>query len=101
MILYKELLNVQEEIIRLSSLRSLIRLVTSGSEESDIGDIRQALYHIEDSLDSIMNSLRDRYDDLWVATEKVKIDKSDSLLVTNEYVQPANLMLDKIMRKMT
>ena len=57
--------NIETEIIRLNSLTSLYRVLSSGAEESTPEDIREALYYIEGSLEDISARLRQEFDSLW------------------------------------
>ena len=50
---WSELNRLEEQIIRLETLRSLFSVLASGAEESSEEDIRNALWHVEDSLSDI------------------------------------------------
>jgi hypothetical protein len=57
--------NIETEIIRLNSLTSLYRVLSSGAEESTPEDIREALYYIEGSLQNISSRLNANFYSLW------------------------------------
>ena len=62
---WSELNNLETQIIRLEELRSLFSVLASGAEESSEEDIRNALWHVEDSLSDIHVNLRSEFNDLW------------------------------------
>ena len=62
---WSELNRLEEQIIRLETLRSLFSVLASGAEESSEEDIRNALWHVEDSLSDIHVNLRSEFNELW------------------------------------
>ena len=68
---WAELNNLESQIIRLETMRSLFSVMASGAEESNAEDIRNALWYVEGSLTDIHRELRSDFDDLW---EVVKND---------------------------
>jgi hypothetical protein len=68
---WTELNNLETQLIRLDSMRSLFSVMASGTEESNSEDIRNALWYIEGSLSDITHNLRSEFDELW---EVVKND---------------------------
>jgi len=68
---WTELNNLETQLIRLDSMRSLFSVMASGTEESSSEDIRNALWYIEGSLSDITHNLRSDFDELW---EVVKND---------------------------
>ena len=62
---WSELNNLETQIIRLETMRSLFSVMASGAEESSAEDIRNALWYIEGSLTDIHNELRNEFDGLW------------------------------------
>jgi len=68
---WTELNNLETQLIRLDSMRSLFSVMASGAEESSSEDIRNALWYIEGSLNDITQNLRSEFDELW---EVVKHD---------------------------
>jgi hypothetical protein len=68
---WAELNNLESQIIRLESMRSLFSVMASGAEESNAEDIRNALWYVESSLTDIHRELRSEFDELW---EVVKND---------------------------
>ena len=68
---WTELNNLETQIIRLETMRSLFSVMASGAEESSSEDIRNALWYIEGSLNDIHANLRSDFNDLW---EVVKND---------------------------
>jgi hypothetical protein len=68
---WTELNNLETQLIRLDSMRSLFSMMASGAEESSSEDIRNAMWFIESSLNDITHNLRSDFNDLW---EVVKND---------------------------
>ena len=74
---WTELNNLETQLIRLDSMRSLFSVMASGAEESSAEDIRNALWYIEGSLSDIHNEMRNEFDELW---DIVKNDYSEELV---------------------
>jgi hypothetical protein len=74
---WTELTNLETQIIRLETMRSLFSLIASGAEQSSEEDIRNALWYVEGSLSDIHNELRNEFDELW---DIVKNDYSEELV---------------------
>jgi hypothetical protein len=64
---WTELNNLESQIIRLETMRSLFSVMASGAEESSPDDIRNALWYVEGSLNDIHANLRSEFNDLWEA----------------------------------
>jgi hypothetical protein len=62
---WTELNNLESQIIRLETMRSLFSLMASGAEESSPDDIRNALWYVEGSLTDIHANLRSDFNELW------------------------------------
>ena len=62
---WAELNNLESQIIRLETMRSLFSVMASGAEESNAEDIRNALWYVEGSLTDIHGELRSDFNDLW------------------------------------
>ena len=62
---WTELSNLETQIIRLETMRSLFSVMASGAEESSAEDVRNALWYVEGSLNDIHNELRSDFDALW------------------------------------
>jgi hypothetical protein len=74
---WTELNNLESQIIRLETMRSLFSVMASGAEESSPDDIRNALWYVEGSLNDIHANLRSEFDELW---DIVKNDYSEELV---------------------
>ena len=73
---WTELNNLESQIIRLETMRSLFSVMASGAEESSPDDIRNALWYVEGSLTDIHANLRSDFNELW---ERVlSDDRADS-----------------------
>ena len=66
---WTELSNLETQIIRLETMRSLFSVMASGAEESSAEDVRNALWYVESSLNDIHRELRSEFDELWEVVE--------------------------------
>ena len=62
---YSELSNIETQIIRLSAMSSVLRVISIGAEQANTEDIRNALWYIEGSIEDIHNCLNARFNELW------------------------------------
>ena len=74
---WTELSNLETQIIRLETMRSLFSVMASGAEESSAEDVRNALWYVEGSLNDIHNELRNDFDALWETVRNEDFDESD------------------------
>jgi len=77
---WTELTNLETQIIRLETMRSLFSVMASGVDESSAEDIANALWYIEGSLTDIHRELRSEFDELWdrVSSDDFKdVDKEE------------------------
>ena len=68
---FEELTDIENPIIRLNSMSSVLRVLSAGAESSDVEDVREALWYVEGSIESIHEELRIAFHELW---EKVVED---------------------------
>ena len=62
---YSELSEIETQIIRLSSMSSVLRVIAIGAEQANTEDVRNALWYIEGSIEDIHDCLRARFDEMW------------------------------------
>lgn len=62
---WSELTAIEDEIIRLSSMSSVLRVIANGAESSSEDDVKECLWYIEGSIESIHDNLRSKFNDLW------------------------------------
>ena len=62
---YSELSNIETQIIRLSAMSSVLRVISIGAEQANTEDIRNALWYIEGSIGDIHDSLNVQFNELW------------------------------------
>ena len=62
-----ELSEIETQIIRLSSMSSVLRVISIGAEQSNTEDVKNALWYIEGSIEDIHNCLNARFNELWEA----------------------------------
>ena len=62
---YSELSNIETQIIRLSAMSSVLRVISIGAEQANTEDIRNALWYIEGSIEDIHDSLNIQFNELW------------------------------------
>jgi len=71
---YSELSEIETQIIRLSTMSSVLRVISIGAEQSNAEDVRNALWYIEGSIEDIHDCLNARFNELWetVRDEDIK-----------------------------
>ena len=62
---YSELSQIETQIIRLSSMSSVLRVISIGAEQANTEDVRNALWYIEGSIEDIHDCLNARFNELW------------------------------------
>jgi len=62
---YSELSNIETQIIRLSAMSSVLRVISIGAEQANEEDVRNALWYIEGSVEDIHDSLNAQFNELW------------------------------------
>ena len=62
---YSELSEIETQVIRLSAMSSVLRVVAIGSEQANHEDVKNALWYIEGSIEDIHDCLRARFDEMW------------------------------------
>ena len=62
---WTELSNIETQIIRLSSLESLLRTVASGVPYTNLEDAENAVWYLAGSIEDIHNCMRARFNELW------------------------------------
>ena len=74
---YSELSDIETQIIRLSSMSSLLRVVSIGAEQANHEDVRNALWYIEGSIENIHDCLNARFNELWDAVRDEDIQPEE------------------------
>ena len=74
---WTELNNLETQIIRLETIRSLFSVLANGAEESSEEDIRNALWYVEGSLSDIHSELRSEFNDLWEVVKYADDDEEE------------------------
>jgi hypothetical protein len=62
---FSELSRIEDSIIRLSSLESVLRTIASGVKETNLEDAEAAIWYVSGSIESIHNDLRNDFNELW------------------------------------
>lgn len=81
---WNELTELENEIIRLDTLKSLVTVVANGSETSTESDIQNALWHMLGSLEDIVGKLYQTHGELFEAVRDDTADEDESLDFENE-----------------
>jgi len=66
-----ELTQMEDQIIRLETMSSVLRVISIGAEQANTEDVKNALWYIEGSIEDIHEKLRSEFDELW---DKVRDD---------------------------
>jgi len=61
---YSELSNIETQIIRLSAMSSVLRVISNGAEHSSDEDVRNALWYIEGAIEDIHDCINARFNEL-------------------------------------
>lgn len=62
---WTELSRIEEQIIRLSSLESLLRTIACGVPQTNLEDAEAAIWYLAGSIEDIHKNLRYEFDELW------------------------------------
>jgi hypothetical protein len=62
---YSELSKIEDSIIRLECIESMLRVVASGIPSTNLEDASNALWHLSGSVEDIHKNLRNDFDELW------------------------------------
>lgn len=62
---WEELSRIEDSIIRLSSMESMLRVIASGIPQTNLEDATNALWHLQGSIEDIHANLRSDFDTLW------------------------------------
>jgi len=74
---YSELSEIETQIIRLSAMSSVLRVISHGAEQSSDEDVRNALWYIEGSVENIHDCLNARFNELWEAVRDENIEPEE------------------------
>ena len=102
---YKELTVIENEIIRLGCMESMLRVTACGITEASrsVEDAENVLWHLQGGIEDIHNKLRDGFDAMWESDRSSGTNGSFvSILKTNDYVEPENdnwKMLEEVTRQ--
>ncbi len=62
---FSELSRIEDQIIRLSSLESLLRTIASGVPQTSLEDAEASIWYLAGSIEDIHKNLRYEFDELW------------------------------------
>ena len=62
---WEELSRIEDSIIRLSCMESMLRVIASGIPQTNLQDAENALWHLQGTIEDIHNQLRSDFDTLW------------------------------------
>lgn len=74
---YSELSQIETQIIRLSAMSSVLRVIAIGAEQSNDEDVRNALWYVEGSVEDIHNCISARFNELWETVRDETVDKPE------------------------
>lgn len=95
---FDEMTAIENEIIRLDTLKSLVTVVTNGLETTaKPEDIENTMWHILGSLEDIVEK---QYETFQTLFDTLVENDVDGVLTTNEYVDPTpeSKELEKVMQ---
>jgi hypothetical protein len=62
---WNELSKIEDSIIRLSSLDSLLRVIAAGIPSTNLEDAENAVWYLQGTVEDIHEKLRNDFSDLW------------------------------------
>lgn len=62
---FGELSDIESQIIRLSSMSSVLRVISLGAQDANEEDVKEALWYIEGSIEDIHKELSCAFSELW------------------------------------
>ena len=62
---WRELSEIEDSIIRLGSLESLLRVIASGVSKTNLDDAENAIWYLAGSIEDIHQKLRSDFDTVW------------------------------------
>jgi hypothetical protein len=62
---FSELSRIEDQIIRLSSLESVLRTIASGVKDTNLEDAEASIWYVSGSIEDIHKNLRYEFDELW------------------------------------
>ena len=62
---WNELTRIEDSIIRLSSMESMLRVIASGIPQTNLEDAENAIWHLSGTIEDIHANLRIEFDNLW------------------------------------
>ena len=71
---YDLLTELETTIIKLKNFSNTITVIANGAEVSDTNSVQETLFHIDDTLDNFVSSLRWNFDQLFEAIRNEKED---------------------------
>lgn len=74
---FDELTDIENQIIRLNSMSSVLRVLSIGAESANDDDIKEAFWYVEGSIEDIHKELRNSFEELW---EKVSDDDTAEIV---------------------
>lgn len=74
---WNELTEIETQIIRLSSMSSVLRVISIGAEQANHEDVKAALWYIEGSIEDIHDNLNARFHELWDAVSNDDVEPTE------------------------
>lgn len=71
---WNELSQIEDSIIRLGSLESLLRVIASGVPQTNLEDAENAIWYLAGSIEDIHEKIRSDFDVLWDLIRDESID---------------------------
>lgn len=87
---WDEMTDLEDQIVRLEYIQSLMRLICEGSENSTAQDVINSLLHITGTIEDVNEKASKAFSKLW---DVVRLDSHQSEvmnpLVTRDYIKPS------------
>jgi hypothetical protein len=72
---WSELSRIEDSIIRLSALESMLRVISCGIPQTNLEDAENSLWYLQGSVEDIHRQLRSDFDALWATVRDEDFDE--------------------------
>lgn len=92
---WSELTRIEDGIIRLHTMNSLMRVIASGVSENNLEDAENVLWYLQGSMEDIHSNLRNEFDNLWEIIRDESFDEDSKKEKHKGGMKKKKMMTDK------
>jgi hypothetical protein len=86
---YKELSEIENEIIRLDTVQSMLRIVADGVMSSREQDVQHSLWFITDEIENVNEKLSENFQNVWDQVRDDSFETKSEYLKVTDYKSPS------------